>query len=344
MSILHPQNLIKMQWARYEIYDVSPLEEYLRLLSPDKSSEHIDQLHKSILESNPAFSEDNWVNALKSKIVHPTPNSKITVYDPFKNVDTIESCHSKFLNLWHNNNAPNESKILSWAKKYGLPCRSLYSHGLSVTIELTARKPIPNSSTSYAFDLSLSRRLELLFARLYSEEESTINGTKNCMLLSLVSYFARELYWVRSAFKRILDNQDLLGLDRDMLLAIDDYIKDPHHPPQWLTNSQPTARGIKEWNFLITLTQAHLRGLLLTFKEAPISKEKTFSLVPAFKIEDLLTAMWLQSYWEMLNKGPIGICKSCGSLFSRKPLSKRHCSVACKNQTSVNKFRAQQHK
>ena len=344
MSILHPQNLIKMQWARYKSYDVSTLEEYLRLLSPDKSSEHIDQLHKSILESSPAFSEGNWIKALKSKIVHPTPNSKITVYDPFKNQDTIESCHSEFLNLWRNNNAPNESKIVSWAEKYGLPCRSLYSHGLSVTIELTARKPIPNSSTSYAFDLSLSRRLELLFARLYSEEESTINGTKNCMLLSLVSYFARELYWVRSAFKRILDSQDLLGLDRDMLLAIDAYIEDPLHPPQWLTSSQPTVSGIKEWNFLISLFQAHLRGLLLTFKEASRSKQATLSLEPAFKIEDLLTAMWLQSYWELLHKEPIGICKGCGNLFPRKPSSKRHCSVACKNLTAVNKFRAQQHK
>lgn len=340
MSILHPQNLIKMPWTRYKSYGISTVEEYIQLLSPDNSCNHIAQLRESILTRSPLFSDEYWKMVLDAKIVHPIPNSKMIIYEPFKNEDTLQLCYTDFSNLWQNNNAPNESKILSWVKKHGTPCNSFYSHSLSVIVKLTAVKPIPNSSTSYAFDLALSKHLELLFAMNYSKEDSLINGTKNCMLLSLISYFAREFYWVRSVLERILNNRSLSCLDTDMLSAIDAYIEDPLHPPQWLTSSQPTAPGIKEWNFLITLSQAHLRGLLLTFKEVSSSKETTLSLEPAFKAEDLLTAMWLQSYSEILSKGPISICKCCGRFFIRQPLSKRYCSIECKNQTAIKKHRA----
>ena len=67
MSILHPQNLIKMQWARYESYDVSTLEEYLHLLSPDKSSEHIDQLHNQSWKVALSFLKTTGLTRLSQK-------------------------------------------------------------------------------------------------------------------------------------------------------------------------------------------------------------------------------------------------------------------------------------
>ena len=120
---------------------------------------------------------------------------------------------------------------------------------------------------------------------------------------------------------------------------------EPHVRSAILKNDGKKGKHIKAqdipiemWEAVNQRVAARFGGVILTTKINKIDKHPFFELQYAYKVIDLLAAMWLCFFDEMLKIAPYELCE-CGKSYEQKHPNQKYCSTGCQNKYNQQKFR-----
>ena len=336
MDLLTPHNVILQQWPRYNRYRIDTIENYLLAVDSEKIETNLRALGESLYEKamfrhtdtqDPFNWDSQWETIKKMRVIFPAVNARAETYEIWQEPQRIE-CFKDFSALTKPSGPPADHEVIAWAKKYGLPCKDATSASLALCSYYFAEPVI-----RYQRSLEVAKSLQLATDAAWQgvSQKRIKYGSRDVMLLDLFIDLSKEAYEADYWFKSLKTGK-MPELDPQTSSAIlkNDGKKGKHIKAQDI----PTEM----WEALKNRVGIRFRGVTLTTKINKIDKHPFFQLQYAYEAIDLLAAMWLCFFDEMLKIAPYELCE-CGKSYEQKHPNQKYCSTGCQNKYNQQKFR-----
>ena len=336
MDLITPHTVIPLQWIRYKNYRIDTIENYLLAVDPEEIETNLRALKESLYEKamskhrdpqDPFDWDSQWETIKNMRVIFPAVDASADTYDVWQEPQRSER-FKDFSSLTKPSGPPADHEVIAWAEKYGLPCKDATSASLALCAHCVA-EPIMR----YLRNLEVATSLQLATDSAWKEvsQKRIKYGSRDAMLLDLFIDLSKEAYETDYWFKSLKTGK-MPELEPHVRSAIlkNDGKKGKHIKAQDIP--------IEMWEAVKERVRIRFRGVTLTTKIKKIDKHPFIELQYAYEAIDLLAAMWLCFFDEMLKIAPYELCE-CGKSYEQKHPNQKYCKTECQNKYNQQKFR-----